>query len=73
MHDIGTMTCNNVANWHSDREAVHFFPFFHIGSFSAFSHYRNKESFSSGFDVELHIPLLVLTPPRSGSLLEFIA
>ena len=43
------------------------------GSFSAFSHYKNKESFSRGFVIELQIPLLVLTPPKSCFLLEFIA
>ena len=36
------------------------------GSFSAFSHYKNKESFSRGFVVELQIPLLVSTPPKVG-------
>ena len=40
---------------------------------SKFSLYKNKESFSRGFDVELQIPLLVLTPPKSVSLLEFVA
>ena len=45
------------------------------GSFSALSDYEfiNRERVSRPFDVELHIPLLALTPPKSLFVVEFMA
>ena len=52
-----------MANWRSDRETVHFFC-------STMGHFRRlrtikEEGVSRGFDVELHIPPLASTPPKS--------
>ena len=58
---MGVYACNryNVANWRSHREWCTFFV--QNGSHSTFSHTKSKRRES--FDVELHIPLLVLTLP----------
>ena len=44
------------------------------GSFSAFWHYKNKESLLMGSDVKWHIPSTCLDMlAKRGFLLEFIA
>ena len=71
MREMGTM-------WHIGVLRKPWMFLLQDGSFSAFSCQkktkgRERERVSSGFDVELRIPLLALTPPGSGFLLEFVA
>ena len=44
-----------------------------MGHFWPFWHYKNKERLSKGLEVNGTFVLLVLLPPESGFLLEFIA
>ena len=60
-----------MANWRSDKEAVHFFsPKWDIFGILAL---QNKERLSRGLDVKWHIPPIFLMPPESAFLLGFMA